>query len=294
MNLNFLLLAVVLMACSAGQKEKISSDFSAGKVVAELTSKKLEEASGMVASKANPGYFWIITDSDNDAEVFLVNEQMDIKLTCTLSGIANRDWEDVAISYDVETKKNYIYVAEIGDNSAKYLYKMLYRFEEPVKQDSALLTINPEEIQQIVFRLPEGAKDTEAIMIDPLTHDLYILSKREMPVHVYRLAFPQSMRDTLVAEPITTLPFTLATAANFSEDGTELLIKNYDSVFYWSRDTTKTVSQMLAHRPKVLNYIPEPQGESIAWALDGSGYYTVSEKVIGRKSNLLFYKRKKG
>jgi hypothetical protein len=114
-----------------------------------------------------------------------------------------------------------------------------------------------------------------------------------MPVHVYQLAYPQSMRDTIVAQPITTLPFTQATAANFSLDGTELLIKNYDSIFYWSRDTTQTVSQMLIDRPKILNYIPEPQGESIAWSLDGSGYYTVSEKVVGRKSNLLFYERKK-
>ncbi len=71
-----------------------------------------------------------------------------------------------------------------------------------------------------------------------------------------------------------------------------MTVKNYDSIFYWSRDSTETVSDMLKDRPKVLNYIPEPQGESIAWELDGSGYYTVSEKVVGRKSNLLFYKRR--
>ncbi len=280
------------MACSAKNEKKNSADFLAGEIVGELTLKELEEASGLVASQANPGYFWTVNDSENGADVFLVDQKMGIKLTCKLSGKTNRDWEDVAIGYDPQTKRNYIYVAEIGDNNAKYLNKMMYRFEEPIKGDSSVLTINQEQIQQIVFQLPEGAKDTEAIMIDPLAHDIYIISKREMPVHVYRLAYPQSILDTLVAESVTTLPFTQVTAADFSLDGTELLIKNYDSIYYFSRDTIQTVAQMLTNRPKVLNYIPEPQGESIAWALDGSGYYTVSEKVVGQKSNLLFYKRK--
>lgn len=293
MKLNLLSLLVLLMACSTGKKDKKSVDFLAGEIVSESAHKELEEASGLVSSQANPGYFWTINDSQNAADVYLVDEKMDIILVCKLSGKTNRDWEDIAIGYDPETKKTYIYVADIGDNNARYLHKMMYRFEEPMKGDSSVLTIHPDHIQQIVFRLPDGAKDTEALLIDPLTHDIYIISKREMPVHVYRLAYPQSTQDTVVAEPVITLPFTQVTAANFSLNGTEVLIKNYDSIYYFSRDTTRTVAQMLADRPKVLNYIPEPQGESIAWALDGSGYYTVSEKVVGRKSNLLFYKRKK-
>ncbi len=284
---------VVLSACSTEKKEKKSTDFLGGEKIGELTLKELEETSGFVASQANPGYFWTINDSGNDADVFLVDLKMDIKLKCKLNGISNRDWEDVAIDYDPETKRNYIYVAEIGDNDSRYLYKKVYRFEEPKKVKSFVLTIQPEQIQQIVFRLPEGAKDTEAIMIDPLTHDIYVISKREMPVHVYRLAYPQSLQDTLIAQSVATLPFTQVTSASFSLSGMEMLVKNYDSVFYYSRDTTNTVQQMLSQRPKVLNYIPEPQGESIAWSLDGAGYYTISEKVIGRKTNLLFYKRKK-
>lgn len=280
------------MACSAKNEKKNSTDFLAGEIVGELTLKELEEASGLVASQANPGFFWTVNDSENGADVFLVDQKMGIKLKCKLSGKTNRDWEDVAIGYDPQTKKNYIYVAEIGDNNARYLHKMIYRFEEPIQGDSSVVTIDPKQIQQVVFRLPEGAKDTEALMIDPLTYDIYVITKREMPVHVYRLTYPQSMQDTLVAKSVTTLPFTQVTAADFSLDGMELLIKNYDSIYYFSRDTSQTVDQMLANRPKVLKYIPEPQGESIAWALDGSGYYTVSEKVVGQKSNLLFYKRK--
>ena len=293
MKLNLWIAVVMLMACSTKKEKTNSADFLAGEIMGELTLEELKEASGLVASQANPGYFWTVNDSENDADVFLVDQKMDIKLTCKLSGKTNRDWEDVTIGYDPKTKKNYIYVAEIGDNNAKYLHKMIYRFEEPTRGDSTMLTIKDDQIQQIVFQLPEGAKDTEALLIDPLTHDIYIISKREMPVYVYRLAYPQSTQDTLVAEIVTTLPFTQVTAANFSLNGTEVLIKNYDSIYYFSRDTTQSVVQMLEDRPKVLNYIPEPQVESIAWALDGSGYYTVSEKVAGRKSNLLFYKRKK-
>ncbi len=227
MKFIFWILAIAFVACSIDKKEKPSSDFLAGEIVGELTSNKLVEASGLAMSQANPGYLWTVNDGDNGAEVFLVDKKMNIKLTCKLSGIVNRDWEDVAIGYDPETQKNYIHVAEIGDNNAKYLYKIIYRFEEPIMADSNVLTINPEQIQQIVFRFPEGAKDSEALMIDPLTHDIFILSKREMPVHVYSLTYPQSTRDTVVAQIVTTLPFTQATAASFSLDGSEVLIKNY-------------------------------------------------------------------
>ena len=55
-----------------------------------------------------------------------------IKLTCTLAGVENRDWEDIAVGPGPDASKSYVYVADIGDNEGQYQYKYIYRFEEPV------------------------------------------------------------------------------------------------------------------------------------------------------------------
>src|SRR5690349_8917404 len=89
---------MVLAACSA-KKDKPASpvEFLSGEPLKELKNYKLSELSGLAASSKNPGYLWSLNDSGNGAEVFLVDKELNIKLTCTLAGIENRDWEDIAV-----------------------------------------------------------------------------------------------------------------------------------------------------------------------------------------------------
>jgi hypothetical protein len=129
-------------------------------------------------------------------------------------------------------------------------------------------------------------------MIDPSTRDLYVISKREQPVSVYRLAYPQSTNGVSKAEKISQLDKTYIVAGDFSQDGKEILIKNIDNVYYWKVDG-RSIAEVLKDKPKILPYEKEPQGEAITFAIDGSGYYTLSEDVTGEKSYLQFYKRKK-
>ena len=51
------------------------------------------------------------------------------------------------------------------------------------------------------------------------------------------------------------------------------------------------VSEMLKEAPLELPYEREPQGEAITWAEDGKGFYTLSERVSGKKSYLYYYER---
>jgi hypothetical protein len=88
------------------------------------------------------------------------------------------------------------------------------------------------------------------------------------------------------------LPLTQITAADISRDGTELLLRNYDFIYYWKRDITKPLSSVFERSGRVLPYAQEPQGESISFAIDGSGYFTVSEYADGKIPHFLFYKRK--
>jgi hypothetical protein len=290
-KLFFLLTFIVSVACSQKKGKESDSDiFLDGKKLTELTDKKLEEASGLAASSTNPGLLWTHNDSGNRAEVLLVDDKLNIRLTCVLDKIINRDWEDIAVGPGPDAGKTYIYVADIGDNMAIFPYKIVYRFEEPkFTEGTAKMTIT--NFDRIVFQL-DIKKDTESLMIDPKTKNLYIVSKREKPVYVYELKYPYSTVDTLTAQKIGSIPFGQIVAADFSADGTEILMKNYNNVFYWKLNK-ENLASALKRNPMIVNYEEEPQGESVAFALDGSGFYTISEKVKGERSYLWFYPRKK-
>jgi hypothetical protein len=286
----FSVLLAATVACSQKKSSPVDSDiFLPGKELAELKNKNLHEASGLAASINNPGSLWTLNDSGNPAEVFLINQKLEIKLKCTLKGVDNRDWEDIAVGPGPIQGKNYIYVGEIGDNLQVFPYKNIYRFEEPiVKRDQKSLVIA--KFDTITFKLPDGVKDTEALMIHPLTKNLYVISKREDPVYLYELKYPYSTHDTITATKLTALPYTQIVAADFSGNGKEILIKNYKNVYYWK--IKGSLEEALKSRPYIVQYRSEPQGEAITFAKDGSGFYTLSEKVPGKDTFLYFYQRK--
>src|SRR5687767_8835551 len=124
-----LLLTGAIAAC--GQETKITDGFEKRKVLAELKDKKLKEVSGVASSVNNKGMLWAHNDSGNGPEIYLINENLEIVLTCHLVGIENRDWEDIAVGPGPDPAKTYVYIADIGDNKAAYPYKSIYRFEEP-------------------------------------------------------------------------------------------------------------------------------------------------------------------
>ncbi len=287
----FCLVFLCASCFDGGSLPASSEEFLASKQLGELSDKRLKEASGLAASTVNPGLLWTVNDSGNPAVVYLVDEDLKIKLECKLEGIKNRDWEDIAVGPGPDANKRYVYVADIGDNDAKYEVKYIYRFEEPIAAGNADQVIIS-SFDTITFKLADGSKDTESILIHPITGNIYVVSKREEPVHVYELPHPMDTEVTLTAEPIVELPLTRIVAGGFSPDGKEVVIKNYDNIYYW-RTGDKPLSVALKEKPEILHYTKEPQGESIAFNLDGSGFYTLSEKIKGEKSYLYFYARKK-
>lgn len=286
-----LLFALLISGC----QQKISSQstteiFEAGISTGIIKEKKINEASGLVESIANPGMFWTHNDSGNDAELFLIDKTGTIHATVHFPNLKNRDWEEVATS--TQDGKNYIYVGEIGDNNAQYAQKYLYRIVEPVLNHTVSDTTIT-QVETITFKLSDGARDTEAFFIDPLTNACYIFSKRELNVRLYKLDLATTSQDERVAQRvIEQMPFTLIVAADISVDGAEILIKNYDNIYYWKRTATESIEDALKRSPVTLPYTPEPQGEAIAFDRAGTGFYTLSEQKKKAPQHLYFYKRK--
>jgi hypothetical protein len=250
-------------------------------------SDKLSEASGLVASFANPGCLWTLNDGGNPAEVFLIDSLARTKIVCKLNGIENRDWEDISIGSGPDSTKKYVYVADIGDNNAANQFKYIYRFIEPIANDSTIQAIN--DVEKFVLEFPDEKRDFETLMIDPLTSDMYLVSKREDNVNIYFSKYP-FQADTLKMKKVLTLPITLIVAGSISADGQQVLMKSYKNIYYWKRAGEKTLIELLAKTPKLLPYEGEHQGEAICWNTGATGFYTLSESpLVGPKAQLKFY-----
>ncbi len=278
----------ILLTASCQPASQNGSPFEKG--VSRGTNKngKLEEASGIVSSAQNPGYLWSHNDSGNPPEIFLLEESTaKTKKVFLLSNVPNRDWEDIAAGPGPEENTNYLYVGDIGDNLARYPVKYIFRIREPLEDDPEDIT----EINTLIVKLDDGPRDTEALMCDPISKNLYLVSKREHQVALYEIVFP-FLGDTLLAKNAGKLPFKNITAGDISIDGNEVLLKDYEHIYYWKRKGNESIPDLLKTPFTELAYDRELQGEGIAWAHDGSGFFTLGENAKGERAKLYFYKRK--
>jgi hypothetical protein len=244
----------------------------------------LEEISGMAFSRNHPDKFYTHTDSGGEAAVFVLDSLGKEVGKINLEGVGNRDWEDIAVGPGPEGK-SYVYVAEIGDNTGVHQSVRIFRFPEP-DDVTTELALQPEIL---VFTYPEGARDAESLFVDPLSGDLCVVSKRDRENTLFRLRPDDFGKKNVLAEELAKFGFTSATAADISQDGSKILIKNYFKVYYWERKAGQSISEALSQNPKELPYVPEPQGEAIGFRPDGKAYYTISEKRFDIKPKLYLY-----
>lgn len=256
--------------------EKDTVIFSERIALGTLDKGSIDEASGMAMSIINKDKFWTHNDSGDKARIFLVNTAAQYQMTINIRNATNRDWEDIAVAVDPKDGQSKIYIGDIGDNDAKYEYRAIYILAEPTVTENVDITMDYQ--QKIIYKYEDGPRDAETLMVDPLTGDIYIVSKRETNVHLYQIAYPFNTNDTIIAKKIMVLPFTQIVAGDISSDGKEILLKNYQKVWYWSRKEGTTIATTLSHKPFETTYMQEPQGESICWSTDAKAFFTISEE----------------
>ncbi|WP_426292934.1 PE-PGRS family protein [Dyadobacter endophyticus] len=252
----------------------------------------IDEASGMAASTSMPGYLWTIQDSGQPNSLYLISKDGKSIKQYNVPGSNNHDWEEVAVGPGPDNGVSYVYIADIGNNNQPVTStNTIYRIPEITGIDGSF---NQNALQKITFSYPDGARDAEALIVDPVTKDIFVLSKEMQNTNIYRLVYPQSANDVTVAEKIGTVPgVSLATAGSISKDGGEIVVRTYLAVYYWKRSTGETVGQTLVKSAnKTLIVALEPQGEAICFENENKGFYTLSEKGNAASVSLNFYKRK--
>jgi hypothetical protein len=249
------------------------SVYLAGVPIGTIENPVLEEMSGLAFSKKHPNKFYTHTDSGGEVAVFVLDSEGNEIGKIRLEGVENRDWEDIAVGPG-PGGNSYVYVAEIGDNLGVHQSVQIFRFPEPGKL-SGEISLKP-EIHTYTY--PAGAMDAESLFVDPISGDLFVVSKRDSKNTLFQLKSGDFGKEQVVAEELLKLPLTSATAADISQDGSKILIKNYFKVYYWERKKGESVADALSRTPKELPYVPEPQGEAVGFQPDGKAYYTISEK----------------
>ncbi|HIN30305.1 TPA: hypothetical protein EYM82_15605 [Candidatus Poribacteria bacterium] len=257
----------------------------------------IREASGIVASRRNSGVLWIHNDSDNPNCLYALDIKGRHLGIYYLEGIINRDWEDIAIGPGPKDDQDYLYLGDIGDNFSQYQLKYIYRFPEPIidlDQTPFDKTKTITNIEQISFQYSDGLHDAETLLVDPLTTELYIISKWGNSVNVYLMPYPQSVTEVMILECVATLNIGLVVGGDISPCGSEILIKNYSDIYYFARNSDQSLWKAFdldSYVTVPYAYENEPQGEAVCWDASSTGYYTVSEEPGGIPARLYFYPR---
>lgn len=260
-------------------------------ITGTLNNKEMDETSGIAASSISPDTYYVHNDSGDTSRFFAITAGGKLKSTIYFKGdnthgLGVQDCEDIDVGPGPEKGKSYVYLGDIGDNAQNRPYITVYRMAERKSWAAGNAANINTEAARADFKYPDGPKDAETMMIDPIDKQLIIVSKRGDTVAVYTTPLKYKANTTTVLTKRCKLffagfkPFKWITAGDISKDGQQILLKSYDKVYYWRRQHNEPIWETMVRKPKELTYKAEKQGEAIGFQPDGKGYYTTSEGVF--------------
>jgi hypothetical protein len=284
LNLLIPIVIVVFLGAFARHRYMIQDT----EITGRLPWRNMDEISGIAASGINKDIYYIHNDSGDTSRFFAILPTGKVTSTVYFKGnpknpLGVYDCEDIAVGPGPAKGKSYVYMGDIGDNYAARKYITVYRMEE--KKAWATDSLSTGDAVPIHYKYPDGPKDAETLMVDPVEKLIYIVSKRQDSVTVYTSPLNYKPNDTLVLTKRCRLffkgyrLFKWITAGDISKDGQQVLLKSYTKVYYWKRKNNEPVWKTMLTSPIELPYIQEKQGEAIGFTPDGKGYYTTSEGV---------------
>lgn len=286
------LLALALLASSCAAERLPAPE------ILRIKSQKIKEASGLAISSHSDDFLWTLNDSGGSSDLHLFGTDGSDHGKVTFTHIKNIDWEDLA-SFTLDGK-NYLLVADVGDNGAARDTCTIHIVPEPKlpaagqKLDGLVAAA-----WHIVFRYEDGPRDCESVAVDIVDEKIILISKRTKPPEVYELPLRAPVKrgvlvarktgHTAVDSPAASfIPFAnQPTGMDISRDRSHAAVVTYYGVFLFPRKAGETWAQALARKPASLGPHGLPQAESIAFSGDGKNLYSVSE---GKNSPVIQYR----
>jgi hypothetical protein len=259
-------------------------------VPAALSDPELRESSGLAVS--GRGILWSHNDGPNigeksfDSHVYSLGEDGGFISRVKVSA-RNSDWEDLAaFTYAM---KNYLLIADTGDNLERRDESQLYVVEEPTGNESKLAW-------KIRFKYPDKAHDCEAVAVEIKKKRILLVTKRDAVSQIYSLPLhpdksiqtatrlgtmwplPHSSTWQRFTHPMLG-PYThQPTGLDISRDDRMAAVVTYDDAYLWRRKSDESWEEALAREPNRVLVLPGVhQYEGVAFSADGSTLYVSEE-----------------
>lgn len=232
----------------------------APKPYAKVISGPIEEMSGIVKVPGRDNTYWVHNDSGDSARIFAITaEGKSILPTYSrftsygdepeqgkeqwqgfpVLDAKNVDWEDIAID------KNYLYLADMGNNSNSRRDLGIYlvsKIDPTASTRSAVIQHLPVVYpDQTAFPPIERHFDSESLFI--FNDTLYLITKHRQPTgfqfepgaNLYRLDTRYTDQNNVLTK-VDSNPFMLAaTGADLSPDGQTLAVISYEALWLFSK-----------------------------------------------------------
>ena len=241
-----------------------------------LAEPELNELSGLVALDSG---LWAHNDSGDEARVFRLDDAGVTQAVVHLEGVAAFDWEDMS---GAGPSAGELFVGDIGDNAGARNEVTVLRFAVPEPAPVGEATIPADEIQTITVRYPDGPRDAETLLVDPVTRDIVIVHKRfggaseVYQAHEADWADGDAELERVGIVEVGETPLDATTAGDVGGDGRVVALRTYAAVLVFPRDDDQSLAEALVeNEPCDAPTRLEVQGEAIAFT--DEGYLTVSE-----------------
>ena len=300
---------------------------------------RLDEASGLAHSRQELDVLWSHNDDQYDERIFALRRDGTILGTYDLQTDEDRlltakaeDPEDIAVGPGPVEGEHYVYFGDVGASASGRDWEAIWGCTELGGCENCEFGLNCYQRYPVVMRAVEPAVDpgqtpfveenypatklefsfppvmegeyqnVETLMLDPLTLDLYFVTKSTNPIRVFRAPYPYTDLELNLLEHVADLHqddevplgFTEVTGGDISADGQLIAIRNEMTILIWKRPSGGDLWDAFSiARCNIEAANPNLKNEAVAFDMRNSGsFYTLSEKKGGvRHIPLYFFPR---
>jgi hypothetical protein len=232
-----------------------------------ITDKRIPESSGLTRDVAGKRY-WTVNDSGDSAVAYALSRK----------GQVVGSFKYRADPKDVEAVAMYgrrLYVADIGDNTARRPFVTVYAFDNPPTDGSTV------SYQAYDFAYPDGKHDAETLLVDSVGR-LYIVTKGGKDAAIYAAPGVPSRQNLNRLVKVGAAP-PYVTDGVFVPGDLEIAFRTYVSVVVVDAISYREVGASATP--------PQPQGESISVSMGGKALLVGSEGLPSKTYYMGFPKK---
>ncbi len=278
---------------------RLCTQYATPRELGRVEDVRIEELSGLAASRTNRGVLWAVNDSGSP-KIYAFKTNGERLGAIHLQGVLTLNWEALGIGRCGH--RECLYIGDIGDDYGVRPWKTIYRVIEPkldrrIGDTEEAPNYRPFDIffaewERFRFVYPGAPSmstlvDAEAMAIHP--NGYAMIATKPPPGHPTAVYAVELIRNASVieAQELYRLPWLAGleqriTGMDIHPSGSTMLLRSNGRVPPLGRafEATLNATGARTHRVQSVRDVPvanEPQGEAIAYDTVAGGYYSITE-----------------